>query len=468
MTVKNLYEISPEGKLKLSLHPGQTQAWESKKRFVFVLAGTQSGKTSFGPWWLWREIQSQGGGDYLAVAPTYPLLDKKMLPEFLKIFHHTLHLGKWWSAKNTYEIYDPTGKIPPAARYHDQMWGRVMFCSAKNADSLESATAKAAWLDEVGQNDFRVSAWEAVIRRVSLNSGRILGTTTIYNLGWMKQKIYDVWKRGETDEIDVIQFKSIQNPSFPLKEYERARRTMPLWKFKMFYDGEYDKPAGMIYDAFNFESQVVDPFDIPIDWPLFVGIDFGGVNMGALFTAQDPSSKKFYHFDEYLLGGQSISQHAAAFKRLVGDRPFRWIGGAAPEDQWRVEFREAGIPVLPPPIKDVEVGIARVYAYHMRNQIYVFRNRCPRYLDQKGSYSRELDDNNQPTEKIERKNEYHLMDSERVLFADLWERQGGPTSETLNEMSKVTRSRWTQLSPMPIFASAGDRSESRWTRGRKF
>ena len=414
----NLYDIV-DGKLQLHLHKGQTKAWNGKKRFVFVLAGSQSGKTSFLPWWLWREIQRCGGGDYLAVSPTFPLLEKKMLPEFIKVFHHTLKAGKWWAANKTYEVFNPETGVG-AQRYHDPMWARIMFCSAKNADSLESATAKAAVLDEVGQNDFRVTAWEAILRRLSLNQGRVLGATTIYNLGWLKQKIYDPWKRGERPDTDVIQFRSIENPVFPIEEYYRARNSMPLWKFKMFYDGEYEKPAGMIYDCFDFSPMVVVPyFSIPNDWPVYVGIDFGGVNMAGLFTAQNPETKGFYHFDEYLAGGQSIAQHAEAFKRIVGDRPFFWIGGAAPEDQWRTEFQQAGIPVMPPPIRDVDVGIQRVYGYHKHNQIRVM-NTLSKYLDEKGSYARKLNDMNEPIEEIENKNAYHIMDAERGLFSYLW------------------------------------------------
>lgn len=43
--------IDPEGQrgLRLNLHPGQVRAWRSTRRFVIVLAGTQSGKTSFFP-----------------------------------------------------------------------------------------------------------------------------------------------------------------------------------------------------------------------------------------------------------------------------------------------------------------------------------------------------------------------------------------------------------------------------------
>ena len=58
--------------LALTFHKGQWGAWDSGKRFILLLAGTQGGKTTFGPLWLWREIQQRGPGDYLVVTPTYP------------------------------------------------------------------------------------------------------------------------------------------------------------------------------------------------------------------------------------------------------------------------------------------------------------------------------------------------------------------------------------------------------------
>lgn len=41
-----LYTVN-KGKAELSLHHGQAQAWRSIRRFVFMIAGTQGGKTSF-------------------------------------------------------------------------------------------------------------------------------------------------------------------------------------------------------------------------------------------------------------------------------------------------------------------------------------------------------------------------------------------------------------------------------------
>jgi hypothetical protein len=84
--------------MRLNLHPGQARVWDSKKRFVGFLAGTQVGKTSFGPHWLEREIAEKGPGDYLAATATFPLLNLKMLPEFRYVFESLHHYGEFNSS----------------------------------------------------------------------------------------------------------------------------------------------------------------------------------------------------------------------------------------------------------------------------------------------------------------------------------------------------------------------------------
>ena len=47
---KPLYEVDKANKIvRLFLHEGQARAWASEKRFSFMFAGTQGGKTSFLP-----------------------------------------------------------------------------------------------------------------------------------------------------------------------------------------------------------------------------------------------------------------------------------------------------------------------------------------------------------------------------------------------------------------------------------
>ena len=64
---------------------------------------------------------------------------------------------------------------------------------------------------------------------------------------------------------------------------------------------------------------------------------------------------------------------------------------------------------------EVEVGINRVYGWHRLNKLMVFDD-VGLYLDEKLTYSRELDEHYEPTLKIANKSAFHLMDAERYLF----------------------------------------------------
>jgi hypothetical protein len=94
------------------------------------------------------------------------------------------------------------------------------------------------------------------------------------------------------------------------------------------------------------------------------------------------------------------------------------VGGSKSEGQWRKEFASGGLPVLPPAITEVEIGINRVYGAHKRNEILVFDD-LHGYLDQKETYSRKLDANNEPTEGIEDKETFHFLDAERYIIGYL-------------------------------------------------
>ena len=407
----------PNGQVKcrLNLHNGQTRVWNAIKRFIFMLASTQGGKTCFGPHWLLREINTRGPGDYLAITSTYPLLNLKMLPEFLYVFRDVYRLGDYAPTKKVFTFHYQKDGLDRENR--EGIPTRVIFGSAQNPESIESATAKAAWLDEVGQDQFPRAAWEAVLRRLSLAMGRILGTTTLYNLGWLKQEIYDPWLNGDPD-IDVIQFNSLVNPVFPRAEYDRAKRTLPLWQFQLFYEGRFSRPAGVIYDNFDDEYCKVKRtwWKPPERWNCFVGHDFGPNNTAAAWYAQDPDSGLFWVYRDYLAGGKSDFEHAQEFKRLSeGENIVKRVGGAPAEDSQRESFRAAGWPIQAPEFRDVEAGIKRVYGWHSQNRIFVFDD-CKRYLDEKMSYRRELDEAHLPTEKISQKATYHLMDAERYLF----------------------------------------------------
>lgn len=398
------------------LHLGQIRAFESQKRFVAVLAGVQSGKTTFGPVWLARECERHDwAGDYLAITATYDLFKLKMLPALRETFENVFRRGRYWSGDRVIELCDPTGRFH-ASRSDDVMYGRIILRSADSDSGLESATALAAWLDEAGLVR-SAEPWDAVRSRLSLSMGRVLITTTLYDFGWIKKTLYEPWEaaRRNHPDIDVVSFDSIANPSFPRAEYEERQTSMPLWKFNMRYRGQYTRPAGMIYDCFDPLLHVCRPFAIDPSWRVYLGLDFGGVNTAGVFLAEEPGGK-FYLFREYHAGSRTARQHRDALApAIVGNTPLpNCIGGSKSEGQWRDEFAAAGLPVGEPLVKDVEVGINRVYSLFQRDKIRIFSS-CSGVIDELNNYSRTTDENGNPTETIENKEIYHKLDALRYI-----------------------------------------------------
>lgn len=336
-----------------------------------------------------------------------------MLPSLRDWFERTLGIARYWSGDRILELADPSTGRFLATRVDDPMWGRIILRSADAEGGLESSTGLAAWVDEAGMNKFILEDWEAIRRRLSLNIGRALLTTTLYNYGWIISHIYEPWRKGDR-EIQVVHFDSTENPVFPVEEFERARNSMPGWRFNMTYRGIPERPAGLIYDSFDERACLRPRFAIPHDWPRYLGLDFGGVNTAGMFYAHEPGTNRLWAYREYKAGGLTARGHADALKAGEPMIPTT-VGGSKSEGQWRDEFKAGGLPVMEPDCREVEVGISRVYGAHKANQIMVFDD-LTGYLDEKRSYSRKLDASGNPTEEIENKSSYHAIDSERYIL----------------------------------------------------
>lgn len=409
-TIHSPYVVDREGYWRFKAHAGQRRVMESHKRFILMLAGTQAGKTVLGSWWLLKEIARQGRGDYLVATPTYPLMSKKVLPEFLKLFKNRLQLGTYRKADKIFELSDK-GQEVLFGDIRPEEPTQIFFGHAQDPDSLESATAKAAWLDEAGQKKFRIGSWEAIQRRLSIHEGRVLITTTPYTLGWLKTQLHDGALQNPGGDIELIQFDSIENPYFPRAEYDRMKSILPRWKFNMMYRGIFERPAGMIYDCFTSDHKV-KRFAIPNNWPRYLGVDFGGVNTAAVYLTRNPDTGELFVYKTYHKGGRTAREHARYM--LEGEDRIVAYGGAKSEGQWRDEFVAGGLPIHEPPVSGVEVGIDRVYELFKTNRLFIFDD-LDGLIDDVESYSRELDENGEPTEVIEDKSKYHLGDALRYI-----------------------------------------------------
>jgi hypothetical protein len=412
--------VRPDGTVVPLFHQGQRIASWSDAPVTLVLAGSQAGKTVIGPWWLVRQMQRYGPGDYIVAGPELTLLRKKVIPELKRVLDDTLGVGEF--------VGSPDPRFTISGRGESFLFGgrqrvksTIWLGHGDDPDSLESMTAKAAWLDEAGQKKFRLESWDAVQRRLAIADGPILLTTTPYYLGWLKTEVYD--RRDDPSAgVAVVNFPSIANPAFPRAVWDRAKERLPAWKFTMFHRGLFERPAGLIYDCWDDsggpDSNVVPAFEVPAHWPRFLGMDFGGVNMAGLYVAKeldanDQPTGRYIAYREYHAGGKTIAQHVADMRRGEPSIPTA-IGGAKSEDQYRRDFANAGLGIWQPLIPEVENGILAVYAM-MQSRKLVVMDTLRRFRDEVMSYSRELDERGEPTEKIDDQHAYHILDCTRYL-----------------------------------------------------
>ncbi len=403
-----------------NFHPGQIELWDCEANIILVCAGYQSGKTVSGPCWVQREIErtydpNDPFNDHLVATATNDLFQMKLLPVLLDHFTGATAWGFYRPSERT--IYRKDGRV------------RIILRSAQSDYALESATAKSAWLDECGHPQFQREAYEGALRRVSVNRGRLLLTTTPYNLGWLKVDVYDRAIGGDPDYA-FINFRSCDNPAFSMEAYEAGRRRFPDWKFQMFYNGVFTKPAGLIYSDFddtyaNFTplnvggdmmagpgvytsgGNLVGSFRIPTDWPRTLGVDPGEQNPGRLWVALDPSTGNMFGYREKLGGGLTAVE--CAREVLEYREPIECAyGGSSSEQDSRLAWNTVdGIDLAEPLIKEVEAGIDHVIALFKTHRFFVF-DTLNGVRSELGTYSRELDGAGEPTHKIQDKQSYHL------------------------------------------------------------
>lgn len=435
--------VGPDEVSPVRFHLGQDWTFDAESRFVVMLAGTQAGKTGWSPWWLLNEIRNKGRGDYGAVTASYDLFKLKLLPAMQNVFCNITGIGKYWAGERIIEIREnasPDGKFL-AKRSDDVMWARIILRSAEAEGGLESGTLKAVILDEAGQPSFSRAAWSAIKRRLAIHSGRALVTSTLYNLGWLKQDFIDPFdgklpvkidrldngaecRMYQNDLISLIQFDSIANPSFPMADYELARATMPPDEFEMFWRGRAAKLRTLIYDCYEPKLHDVDDFEIPAHWPRFVGIDPMGAHIAALWLAFDPVAEKLFAYREYVAPfGDTTEKHVKNILELSeGERILAWAGGGPGERQARLDWMNYGIdlqsPTEDPALKmDVWSQIMRVYATFKLGDLLIFKS-IGNLKAELGSYQRYKDKTtNEMTDRILNKEAYNCLDALRYIVA---------------------------------------------------
>ena len=164
--------------------------------------------------------------------------------------------------------------------------------------------------------------------------------------------------------------------------------------------------TGVIFPVLD-EKISVEPFSIPSYWPRILGIDLGYDHPNACVgVTKDPDTDTYYIYDEYSERKETIPMHAAAIRRMKGNK----IPVILPHDAFKADgsrtgkqfiklYEEEGINCVPecftnPATPDGKGGtLSREYGLHwmltmmQEGKLKVFST-CKKFLLEKSTYHR--------------------------------------------------------------------------------
>jgi hypothetical protein len=270
--------------------------------------------------------------------------------------------------------------------------------------------------------------WEVLTTRVTGRAGNMPYSQLISDANpgppthWIKS-------RARSGQLTLFESTHRDNPEIyapvtgEITEGGRQRllrlRSLTGSRKQRLFLGLWAAPEGAIYDVFEEERHQVASFVPQPTWPRTVGIDPVGAYVGALWAAWDPQARVLNIYREYLESfGVPTRKHAENILALT--RPesvFAWYCGAPSERQHRADFQSHGIPCVAPPYGDFWPGIDRVNEL-LTDFALVVHDCCVNLLSEIASYRRVMKDGI-PTDAVEDKHSFHLLDCLRYLVVGL-------------------------------------------------
>lgn len=258
--------------LKISLHPAQTDIFNSDARFRVVAAGRRFGKSYLAAYLLLceglkNEHVGLSGTDYdlslkevYYIAPTFEQAKKIMWPLIKELGREVIAS----THENTATCTLINGR-------------RVSIKGADRPDSLRGIGLSYVVLDEYAF--MKEEVWDKIIRpALSDVEGKALfigtpeGENHFYELFVTAKKIgYPVW--------ETWQFKSIDNPTLAKEEIEQAREQLSDQLFAQEFEASFSAESGTIFQSQWWIKDAIEP----VEGDFYIAIDLAGFeNVGTL------------------------------------------------------------------------------------------------------------------------------------------------------------------------------------------
>jgi phage terminase large subunit len=350
----------------VSFHQQQYNVYNFSTQYCAAIAGVQSGKTFVGAYWAAKMISEMpAGGVGMIVAPTFKILDQSTLVKFFGEFPQYRQFYK--EQKRMIVLGDKT----------------VFIRSAEEPYSLEGITADWVWGDEAGK--FNLIVWTILRSRTAIKQGKVLFTTTPYNMGWLYRDFFIPARDGKDKDLTVISWASVDSPYFSKEFADKEKLRLRPEEFNRRYLGEFTRMEGLVYNLHQWH--IINPIpDLRADITVG-GIDWGWTNPAAL-TVCKYFDGKWYQVDEWYQTGKTTREIIEACQRLQEKWGVnRWYADSANPEKIVEASTNTGLYVIPYDKGRDAMTAGISYIQQLLNEnMFVVYNTCKSTLAEFESY----------------------------------------------------------------------------------
>lgn len=309
-------------------------------------------------------------------------------------------------------------------------------------EKFQGTSLDYVWFDEEPPEDI----YKECRMRVLDRCGEIYGTMTpLKGLTWVYNSIY--LNESGDDEVWCEFMEWADNPYLSESEIKSLTATLSKEELEARRYGKFMCNGGQVYSEFDESVNVIEPFNVPLDWYDNISIDPGLNNpLSAHWYAVDYDNN-IYVIAEHYQTKQTVEYHSNCIKNIC--KRLNWhkasngmysaiIDSAAnqrtlssPKNVTEL-FYDNGILVNPKVNKDLYSGINRVKSY-LKNadgvsKLFIFKN-CTNMIREIKSYF--WGNNDAPIKKDD-----HAMDDLRYYIMTRPENQPPKQNKSLVQKDK--------------------------------
>lgn len=315
--------------MQVNLSSWQTEVWEDKHRFKVVCAGRRSGKSTLAILQIiaWANEEK---GLYWIVSPTY----KQTKQVFWKELQHYVP-QKLITKKNEVDLSVTLVN-----------GSTIELKGAENPDSLRGVKLRALIVDEIASIRNWDWLWQEVLRATLTDyQAPVLFISTPKGYNHFKE-LFEAGQH-ENSSYKSWRFTSYENPYIAKEEIDEAKKELTEDTFAQEYLADFRKFVGLVYKGFQREVHVIEPFDLPANYQLYRGLDFGSTNPTVCLWVAVDSDENIYIADEHYETGQTIDYHAGVISSHSLSSRVSKTWGDPSGAQWIKEFQQRGVYITP-------------------------------------------------------------------------------------------------------------------------